>query len=380
MRRLIRAVGAAIVLSASATAFATETRVLTLGESNEIVKDETNVLLYPSVIPGYGGMVFGEIGANAMYRLGAQYDMGETWGVLGLYLDRSPAPVTGEIFRPPVDADGVDNRLNLFYGRRFGESLDAGLSFAFYRDYYKVYGDPTDKSERDDTAFNAALGLSWDERLDCALSFLADSWVVKNEKGNDVYKPNTNWAVGLRARYRVEMNDEIELVPHAAFRYGAEGFKEPEKTRQEAARLEYDAGLGLSISPADAVLLLFDFGLNYRSDDETIDPEKGESLDLSQSQLVLPYLRVGIEGMVTDWLDLRLGAVKRWVDAFEDVTEEVSRRTGYASMASYLGAGLKFERLSMDFMVDPVFFLRGPNFISGEAGMFNARASLKYAW
>ncbi|MBI5527818.1 MAG: hypothetical protein HY897_15925 [Deltaproteobacteria bacterium] len=380
MRRLAKAITVAAVLSATTVAWATETRVLTLGESNEIVKDEANILLYPSVIPGYGGMVFGEVGSNALYRLGAQHDMGKTWGVVGLYLDRSPAPVAGEIFRPPVDADGIDNRVNLFYGRSFGESFDAGISFAFFRDYYKVYGDPTDKSERDDTAFNIALGLSWDERLDLALGVLTDSWTVKDEKGGDVYKPNTNWALNLRGRYRASVTDEVDLIPHAGFRYGAEAERQPEKARKEATRIEYDAGLGVAISPVDAVLLLFDAGFNYHSDDQEYDPWTGKTVEMSLSQLVLPYLRVGLEGMVTDWLDLRLGAVKRWVDAFEDVTEEVSRRTGYSSMTTYLGAGLKFDRLTMDFMVDPGFFLRGPNFISGEAGMLNARASLKYAW
>ena len=81
----------ALTLILALAGWATETRVTTLGEANNILKDEANIFLYPSTINMYRALVLGEVNndyygdyGEALYSVGAHYDFGEGKGVVGL--------------------------------------------------------------------------------------------------------------------------------------------------------------------------------------------------------------------------------------------------------------------------------------------------------
>lgn len=100
--------------------------------------------------------------------------------------------------------------------------------------------------------------------------------------------------------------------------------------------------------------------------------------------MVLPYFKVGLEGHVTKWWDLRLGAVKRWVGTSQEelltATTKAQDKYGYATTATYLGSGVHFGNFSLNVSVDPNFVLKGPNFVSGYTGYMASMASIKYKW
>jgi hypothetical protein len=92
------------------------------------------------------------------------------------------------------------------------------------------------------------------------------------------------------------------------------------------------------------------------------------------STFTIPYLKIGFEGSVFKWMDVRFGATTFWdiSKSKEDFTsgswiyhydwtyKEVWNET-------YLGFGFHWGRLHVDVMTDPDVFLRGFNFISGDS-------------
>jgi hypothetical protein len=129
-----------------------------------------------------------------------------------------------------------------------------------------------------------------------------------------------------------------------------------------------DVGWGVNIMPADAVLLLFDFGVVY----ESAKAENGA--DDTITNMHLPYFKGGLEGEVTDWWDVRFGAVKRW----ETEDDDDAYKAGWSETDTYFGAGLHFGNLDIDIEVHSDFVLNGPYFVSGMATQITNMASVTY--
>ncbi len=361
-----------LVLIFSLAGWATETRVLTLGDANNIVKDEANILLYPSLINMYKNVVLGEVDGGGFYRLGAHYDFGEDKCVVGLYLDRRGLGIEPGIMPDPGGDGMVDNRLNLFYGRPFGETY-FGMAFSLYSESHTTDADDREEKNMD---LGLQLGLTMlEEKLDLTAGFTYGTWTWADSAGDDVTEPETNMSINLGGRYWYEFNDEVNFVPHLGFRYDMGGYTDsPTDATYKMNAMMFDLGWGANIMPDDHVLLLFDFGIMYQS----TTYENGA--DITDTEMNLPYFKVGLEGYVTKWWDIRMGAVKRWVsESYEDAD-----KWGYTSMYSndelspYLGTGLHFGPLDIDIYMNDQFALNGPYFVSGNYTQLAYMTSIKY--
>lgn len=354
-----------IVLSFTLVATATETRVMTLGNVNNIVKDNANVFLFPSTINFYRNIAVAEVNDGEFWRFGAHYDFGEDKGVVGLYYDQY-----GMMLDPgytPVSFDGmIDNRLELLYGRPLGDNY-FGLGVCFYSDSYMSEASDDDTEEKT-FALGVDLGLTMMEQaLDLAVGFMmGPNWTFVDANGDDVSEPDGNMSFNLGGRYWHEFNDEVWFVPHLGFDYSTFGVKEAYKE----TCMNLDLGWGVNIMPADAVLLLFDFGIMYGTC--KYEPEGGD--ESTTTMMTLPYFKGGLEGHVFDWWDVRFGAVRYW----NNETEEDMYKMGWATTGTYLGSGLHFGNLDIDVWMDPDFALNGPYFVSGNATMMAYQASLTY--
>jgi hypothetical protein len=344
-------------------ATASDTRVMTMGNVNNIVKDYANVGMYPSTINFYRDIVFGEVMPDGemyeggMYRFGAHYDFGEDKGVVGLYFDDSGMP----------SYDGTaDNRLELVYGRPFGDTY-FGMGLSLYSNSYMSEAEDDD-TEMKDFALGVDLGLTMmDNLLDLALSFvMGPNWTDINSDGDDLTEPDGNMSIGFDGRYWHEFNDEVWFVPHLGFDMETFGVKDAYKD----SYMMFDLGWGVNIMPADAVLLLFDFGIMYGS--MTHEPE-GEDEE-KVTMMSLPYFKGGFEGAVLDWWDVRFGAVKYW----NNETVEDDYKMGWAETHTYVGSGFHFGNFDVDAWVNPDFALNGPYFVSGNSTMLAYQASMTY--
>jgi hypothetical protein len=111
-------------------------------------------------------------------------------------------------------------------------------------------------------------------------------------------------------------------------------------------------------------------------------------------QWTLPYVRLAIEAGLTEWLTFRGGAQKFVWDRtqktlVDDRRDNANDRrttrqldpvptTGTPTFQSFAGVGIYWHGLAFDLMLDPMFFFRGPSFISGSAGALFQRVSLAY--
>jgi hypothetical protein len=75
------------LLLTTSLALATETRVLSMGGVNDIVRDDANISLYPQTVAQYGGLFTVESSSDNMFNMGANWTMGES--VLGAYFPDS---------------------------------------------------------------------------------------------------------------------------------------------------------------------------------------------------------------------------------------------------------------------------------------------------
>jgi hypothetical protein len=105
----------------------------------------------------------------------------------------------------------------------------------------------------------------------------------------------------------------------------------------------------------------------------------------------IPYFRLAMEARVFSWLDFRGGVVKYLANA--TVKEDKLDRNppqdtnnnrlndvaiGAAFFDYFVGAALHYEGFFLDLQVDPNWFGRGPNFLSGAASPMFINASLGY--
>jgi hypothetical protein len=299
-----------------------------------------------------------------LYRFGAHYDFGEDKGVVGLYFDDTGVE--------SYYNDEVDNRLEMVYGRPFGDTY-FGLGLALYSNSY-VSEAEGDQTEEKDLAIGIDLGLTMmEEALDLGVSFvMGPNWTYVDENGDDMAEPDGNMSIGFNGRYWYEFNDEVMFVPHLGFDYMTFGVKDDFKY----TNMMLDLGWGVNIMPADAVLLLFDFGIMYGTGKVTSDEEDTE--DATITEMSLPYFKAGFEGMVTDWWDVRFGAIKYWNSEKTENWEGPDHKAGWAETHTYVGSGLHFGNFDVDAWVNPEFALNGPYFVSGYETMLAYQASLTY--
>ena len=126
-------------------------------------------------------------------------------------------------------------------------------------------------------------------------------------------------------------------------------------------------------------------------------PDSGEvrdqALEFSKQSLsidALPYIRIAMEARIFSWLDFRAGVVKylRADTVTEDAVDENNSDNNRLNDVTrdfpffdyFIGAAVHYEGFFCDLQLDPRWFQRGPELISGGGGgnpMF-VNASLGY--
>jgi hypothetical protein len=380
---------------------ATDTRVLTLGQANMFVKDDANIYTnffgldpnapdhqvgFPQLITMYRGMVVGEVANQGEYtndllfRVGAHYDLGEGNGVVGVYVDNRPMPyMAGSNIQPQPESGGVGNRLDVFYGRMLGET-PVGINLMLFHNSAKIEGQGTADLDQSNTALGVNLGATLMEKLDLGLGIKFATFTNKDNTGAELSKPKSNFGLIFGGRYWWAFNSNVDFVPHVQVVMDNSGYEVPGATGGEYTdkNIGVDVGWGVNVRPVDKVLLLFDLGLRYGKETLKSTPTGGTASEQKNTGMDFPYYKVGLEGHVTHWWDVRLGAVKAWEGYKTETTG--SNSTGTTGTITYLGSGFHFGNLTLDAWVDPDFVLSGPNFLSGRQDDLAMQVSVLYTW
>jgi hypothetical protein len=392
-----------------AMAYATGTRVMTMGDVNNVVKDDANISLYPSTINYYPKLFVGEISSSSyftkqademLYKIGANLGFGEDseapW-VLGAYFSTEPKiPSILYDYYDKATPVETNNRISLTYGRVLGE-----IPFGFNVNLYNY----SDKNEDTITANNYDQSLStyefnigispMEKKLDLAAGIGFSTWTDKDYYNAtlgvvDYTKPKGNMDFMLNARYWMDPMGGWVLVPHAGLMYTKEGLESYYNDAgtwtldytEKYTEIMLNLGLGMNYDATENVLVVTDIGVNFDSYKDKYEYPDGSPTDeYKETMMALPYFKIGIDGQVFKWLDFRSGVVTQWQFDTWEPTDYIKEKYKYAVTTTYLGAGFHWNKLTLDASLNPDFLTSGPYFISGQSTSYDpflSQVSLKY--
>ena len=419
MKRLLFILLAASVLL-STCVLASDTRVRTMGDNNMVLLDEANIHLFPSRVLDYPNLAIGEFGGDSFTRLGIHWKFGsENPWVLGTYFSTAAiGQPTGYYDATPFGyfAKGLDStneRVDLYYGRpqmlgnhnfgfhfgyvRASYDYDEADSDADYKEkmYYYDFGFSVTEANGDyDAAFQIAFG-GWTDEGPVGV---AGARVVQSEPDGFID------VVGMFRRFK-QINPEWTAILHTSTSISKRGVKDHGAdvdtnwaTKDDLiirdSRFSFDVGLGANWTPATNVLVVGDFGVAFDNVKRSVTvtavdsiaglPRGGGAVDLTTSDLCVPYWSIGFDADVFKWMDIRMGATSQWISEKNErgtfIAISEVEKIKWAANQTYLGFGFHWGRLHVDTETDPDLFLRGFDFITGNGGGddMNARISVVY--
>ncbi|MBT3231290.1 MAG: hypothetical protein HN356_00600 [Calditrichaeota bacterium] len=365
-----------IMAFAGSIAFASDTRITTMGGVESILHDNSNIWVLPQTITKYSNLLTGEIDSRSgLYSVGGNYAIGS--GVLGLYLNNTDLE---SFFAPEVDdsIDTYDQKIDLFYGWDMNGTVLGG-HLSYYGNSHEMDAN-NDKSIQSVTGFGIDLGATFAENLELAFNYKMVTWTYENANADMITEPKGNSEFGLGGRYWIEMSSSYTIVPYAGFTKFGEGIKRANHDEWTVSGLAINLGIGNNMNIDDNILAVTDIGFAYEK--ATFKHDRDERSDEENASGVkYPYFKLGLEAELTSWMDFRMGVSKSWIREFdEDNNGKDTEMWGYADTDLFLGTAFHFGNLDIDAQIDPKFLTRGPNFISGQSGNLASRISLKYIW
>jgi len=430
MKKLV-IVAFAFVMLLSATSFATSTRTWVMGDNDRVMVDDGNIFRYPGRTFNYPNLALGEFSSGDFDNFGITWQFGEEkpW-VLGTFVSTYPyyGPVGydgsylagfyyWDYYYPDAAQSseelndyGYPLRLQMLYSRQFsnvnfGFGLDATRA-SWEIDQDSVAAPPVDlmeaKPKQTFSYYGIRLGLTeaTSGQWDVAASFSFGSWTNEDFEGNPLTEPNGFYEFALTGRYFYVYNPKLTFVPHAEFGMGKRGtdvhvspysgdFEEDSTWTTEHSGTMFDLGVGLNYTTGPKMLAVFDFGFNMEQFKRKYSGNGYENYaggedwtgEEKYTYLMLPYFKIGFEGEVFSWMDVRAGGTTQlWINKSKyesDYDYDESYDTPDNDL--YLGAGFHFGRLHLDTWMDPEFLSNGLYFVNGhDTEELNWSVSLLY--
>lgn len=359
-----------LLLVVGTVAMATPTRVLTLGETGDVLKDEANVQVWPQAINWFPNRLFGNVTGAAISDVVWFYQNAPVENLsLGLWFS-----TTGwaDPYLPAYFGGDLDQKLNLLLGTNVGE-MPVGLGLSIYGNSHEMKG--TNKTAHNGLGLRIDLGATLMEQLDAGFFFSTFSWEEKDAAGNTVAENEGGTNLGINVRYWYEFSETYTLIPHLSFGTFSTGRKPAAgaSTKDDATNIVI--GVGNNIAASDKVLLVSDIGLRLWS--RTVDAA-GSKTDTTHNYF--PYFKGGAECFLSDKFTFRFGYAREWNQENVKQPNGDEEATGWVTSRFYLGAAYTRGPLSVDFNLDPGFFTRGPYFISGSGGNIASQISIRWIW
>jgi hypothetical protein len=371
MRKLTAIVTLVVMLGAGAS-FATQTRVLTLGEVGGVVHDESNVSTWPQVIRMYPNLGLAEVMGGTFHTSGWHCTMDGSSYTLGAYWTTQQWM---NAWLPAYFGGGVDQKLTILYGRELAE-MPFGVSFSLYGNSHEKAG--TDKTAHSAMGMKIGVGVTLMEALETGLTFGTLSFEGKDAAGVTNHENEGGTQIALNARYWME-HDDMSLIPHFMFETNSGGMNAGSggaMTTDDMTTIEL--GLGHSMMLGEAGMY-GDIGIALVSGDSVVTPAGGSATTIERTNNSMPYFKGGMEMPMSERFTFRVGGVKVWNGkGWKSGSEEET--WGMVQTKMYMGFAYNREHFMLDANMDPGFFTRGPYLISGAGGALATQVSLKYTW
>jgi len=404
MKRLLP-IMCALLFILALNSFATDTRVLTVGDNNNVLLDEANIWLYPSRIVDYPNLAIGEFsragrGSDDFTDLGIHWKLDrERPRVLGTYFSVLPTYYPSDLFGGnliPFDSSLQDNRrIDLFYGDQWGTN-NVGLHFGFL--HSSRTADYTGNQYKESFAYyNVTAGITPTSGLwDLSGNIGVGAWTDQDSNGDTETDKDAFLDLSVKGRGFWQLNPDYTIIPHAGIYYSNRGVKNymidtigavnplasldlTEKNKLTVI----DLGTGINYTPATNVLGVADFGFMYakqKRENDTTTSYGGPILPNEETITTwfFPYFKIGLDADIFRWLDLLVGATSYWTSETHEIKNLSKMNKRFPDNATYLGFGFHWGRLHVDTYTDPDLFLKGLNFISGSRTDMNWRISAVY--
>lgn len=361
----------------SSTVFATETRVMSMGNIGPFIRDNSNIFYFPSTILQYSNQAVAELRSKEDkddYSIGIHLPISGD-AVLGVYLNEPVSlPISYSSFASHVE---LTTAMTLIAGTKL-QNFDLGLAFTMASDSWKDENSSV-KMEESVRFYNLTAGIS-NPNMDVAVTLEFPGVSAKQDPDE------TSWSgfdFGVQGRYFMKKSDILELVPLGYLGIGSSSYEQKEsssKYERNGNTLDLSLALGINYQLGGnniAVLGLEFFGLS-KDVDEIKDGPK-----YTDTWTTLPAIFIGVESYLKPWLVTRIGANQEYysyTSKYEPA--EGGESTESTSSDSYFDLSFGFGIEMGGFVLDAAFnenlFFDGPNFISGQSNSIAHRISLIY--
>jgi hypothetical protein len=357
-----------LILIFQIDAFATETRVGSMGGVGFYMRDNSNIFLFPGTFYKYSDQVVGELRIKqnqSFYTVGAHLPVSNTAQV-GIYLN---SPLSWEIpIEMGIDEVELSRTTDIFFGTQL-ENFDLGVALKIAMDSYN--DQITDDLEEKQSAsyFELAAGIS-NEKMDLGLIFGLPS------ANRDLDPEKRSWGgfgVGFNGRYWLgNKNFLFKFVPLIVANYASlsgeldPGIPGSTKSEVDYGLLDLAAGIGINYEIDENNLIVVGIeAIGYSSETRNVKDVEEES----RTTLILPGIYMGVESHISSWLIGRLGAAQ----VYQKITEKYTPEGGNTDEESFFdkefkmtfGLGIMFGRFLLDARINEGLLFEGPNFISG---------------
>ena len=369
-----------IILMVATIAFATETRVASMGGVGFYMKDNSNVFDFPGTINLYSGQMIGELrvkNADNVYSAGLHLPL-KSSSVFGVYLNN------------PLDVNMPDNfqnvtldkTIDLFYGSElsnFDFGIRASIGFDSYTDDIP---DTTGVIEEKEGAHYYGLGVGIsNEKMDVGFKFELPGAKHELDPAEETWG---GIGFGFNGRMLLDKG-EMQLVPAVTF-------------KMSPTKYEYDSGIS-GVQVAETKYSDMDIGIgigfNYELNDNNlvvvgfepfgmmstkVDVENGT--ETTNTTMILPGIYAGVESQIKSWLTGRFGLAQTYrsetVKTKPAQGNETENTEHFKDFALTFGFGFNFGKFTLDAFVNEGLFFDGPNFISGTGEPLASKLSLTY--
>ena len=364
-------------------------RLRSLGNETRILKDDTNIFVYPSLVMEYPQVIAEPFDlGDSLSWAGATYKIGKT-STVGIMFRRPlrnaeelsdflANATTSEAFSSvPADSRERLSRMDLsswfdfMYGMSLSEGLDIGGQVSLS---YDAEGNGTETTA---SAFEVILGLSADmgenSSLDVAVGFNRQSF-EDDEVDSIIAESEGGTGANIEVRLFLPAGERAELVPLLSFSVGGIDVA-PNKTDF----VDVEVGIGARSEVAEGTIAIFGVILGFNSEEREVPGQP----KVNNTTVLLPKLVAAGETMLSDSFAMRVGIER---EATFGKTEKVvdgkviETTTFDTDFDLQFGFGFKFGRIDLDGVVEKDLFRDGPDFIGGSRnkGGFFSNATITY--
>ena len=203
--------------------------------------------------------------------------------------------------------------------------------------------------------------------------------------------------IGLRvnARYRYDVDEQYKLIAYLGFNWGSQSVEQtnvnpavpPGFFGGDYSGVDLKLGVDMRMELFEDVFVVPGIGMRWAQ----ISVSGGGITDRDVDRLLsLPYYSIGVDLKVLPWLDLRFGAVQS-IDFIRNsntgvlgpgITQEERSSDVRTGLNTGVGINVPINEsvLSLDVNVNPLFWVQGPDFISGTGPGFGVSGAIKYDW